>query len=47
MRSSTFGVVHKERLKAMRAQVHVLSMTATPIPRTLQMALSGTRESSA
>ncbi len=39
-----FGVVHKERLKAMRAQVHVLSMTATPIPRTLQMALSGTRE---
>ena len=39
-----FGVVHKERLKAMRAQVHVLTMTATPIPRTLQMALSGTRE---
>jgi transcription-repair coupling factor (superfamily II helicase) len=39
-----FGVVHKERLKAMRSQVHVLTMTATPIPRTLQMALSGTRE---
>ena len=36
-----FGVVHKERLKQLRAEVHVLTMTATPIPRTLQMALGG------
>ncbi|WP_106639249.1 transcription-repair coupling factor [Allosphingosinicella vermicomposti] len=39
-----FGVTHKERLKAMRADVHVLTLTATPIPRTLQMAMSGLRE---
>ncbi len=39
-----FGVQHKERLKALKADVHVLTMTATPIPRTLQMALSGIRE---
>ncbi|HEV2748682.1 MAG TPA: transcription-repair coupling factor [Allosphingosinicella sp.] len=39
-----FGVTHKERLKAMKADVHVLTLTATPIPRTLQMALSGLRE---
>ena len=39
-----FGVRHKERLKAMRSEVHVLSMTATPIPRTLHMALSGVRD---
>jgi len=39
-----FGVRDKERLKAMRTQVDVLSMTATPIPRTLQMALSGVRD---
>ncbi len=39
-----FGVRHKERLKALRADVHVLTLTATPIPRTLQMALSGIRE---
>jgi len=39
-----FGVAHKERLKALRADVHVLTLTATPIPRTLQMALSGVRE---
>jgi len=39
-----FGVVHKEKLKAMRADVHVLTLTATPIPRTLQMAMSGLRE---
>ena len=39
-----FGVAHKERLKALRANVHVLTLTATPIPRTLQMALSGVRE---
>ncbi|PKP82834.1 MAG: transcription-repair coupling factor, partial [Alphaproteobacteria bacterium HGW-Alphaproteobacteria-2] len=39
-----FGVAHKERLKALRTDVHVLTLTATPIPRTLQMALSGVRE---
>jgi transcription-repair coupling factor (superfamily II helicase) len=41
-----FGVKHKERLKALRADVHVLTLTATPIPRTLQLALSGVREMS-
>ncbi len=41
-----FGVKHKEALKALRAQVHVMTLTATPIPRTLQMALSGIREMS-
>jgi transcription-repair coupling factor (superfamily II helicase) len=39
-----FGVTHKERLKALRSDVHVLTLTATPIPRTLQMALSGLRD---
>jgi transcription-repair coupling factor (superfamily II helicase) len=39
-----FGVTHKERLKALKADVHVLTLTATPIPRTLQMAMSGLRE---
>ena len=39
-----FGVAHKERLKQLRANVHVLTLTATPIPRTLQMALTGVRE---
>ncbi len=39
-----FGVVHKEKLKALKADVHVLTLTATPIPRTLQMAMSGLRE---
>ncbi|MFZ1988739.1 MAG: transcription-repair coupling factor [Alphaproteobacteria bacterium] len=39
-----FGVKHKERLKEMRANVHVLTLTATPIPRTLQLALSGVRD---
>jgi len=39
-----FGVSHKERLKQLRADVHVLTLTATPIPRTLQMAMSGLRE---
>ncbi|HYJ28788.1 MAG TPA: transcription-repair coupling factor [Allosphingosinicella sp.] len=39
-----FGVTHKERLKNLRADVHVLTLTATPIPRTLQMAMSGLRE---
>jgi len=39
-----FGVTHKERLKALKTDVHVLTLTATPIPRTLQMAMSGLRE---
>ncbi|MEE2774192.1 MAG: transcription-repair coupling factor [Pseudomonadota bacterium] len=39
-----FGVVHKERLKQIKSDVHVLTLTATPIPRTLQLALSGVRE---
>jgi transcription-repair coupling factor (superfamily II helicase) len=39
-----FGVTHKERLKAMRSDVHVLTLSATPIPRTLQMSLSGVRD---
>ncbi len=39
-----FGVGHKERLKTLRAEVHVLTLTATPIPRTLQLALTGVRE---
>ncbi len=41
-----FGVKHKERLKELRNDVHVLTLTATPIPRTLQLALSGVREMS-
>jgi transcription-repair coupling factor (superfamily II helicase) len=41
-----FGVAHKERLKEMRADVHVLTLTATPIPRTLQLALTGVRDMS-
>ena len=39
-----FGVRHKERLKQLRTQVDVLTLTATPIPRTLQMAMSGLRD---
>ena len=39
-----FGVTHKERLKALKTDVHMLTLTATPIPRTLQMAMSGLRE---
>ncbi len=39
-----FGVAHKERLKEMRAEVHVLTLTATPIPRTLQLSLTGVRD---
>ncbi len=39
-----FGVNHKESLKKLRANVHMLTLTATPIPRTLQMAMSGLRE---
>ncbi|MSS85100.1 transcription-repair coupling factor [Actinomycetaceae bacterium WB03_NA08] len=41
-----FGVEHKETLKALRAQVDVLAMSATPIPRTLEMAVAGIREMS-
>ncbi len=41
-----FGVRHKERIKAMQSNVDCLSMTATPIPRTLNMALSGMRDMS-
>ena len=41
-----FGVVQKERLKQLRANIHVLTLTATPIPRTLQMALAGVKEMS-
>ena len=41
-----FGVSHKEKLKGLKSDVHVLTMTATPIPRTLQLALTGVREMS-
>ena len=41
-----FGVKHKERLKEMRADVHALTLSATPIPRTMQLALAGIREMS-
>jgi transcription-repair coupling factor (superfamily II helicase) len=41
-----FGVAHKERLKQLKSDVHVLTLTATPIPRTLQLALTGVREMS-
>ena len=41
-----FGVTHKERLKQLKADVHMLTLTATPIPRTLQMAMSGLRDMS-
>ncbi|WP_165644531.1 transcription-repair coupling factor [Oharaeibacter diazotrophicus] len=39
-----FGVKHKERLKELKSDVHVLTLSATPIPRTLQLALTGVRE---
>lgn len=39
-----FGVAHKERLKQLRSDVHVLTLTATPIPRTLQLAMAGIRD---
>ncbi|NBT52332.1 MAG: transcription-repair coupling factor, partial [Marivivens sp.] len=39
-----FGVQHKERLKQLRSDIHVLTLTATPIPRTLQLSLSGVRD---
>jgi transcription-repair coupling factor (superfamily II helicase) len=41
-----FGVAHKERLKQLRANVHILTLTATPIPRTLQLALTGVKDMS-
>ncbi|MEE8663557.1 MAG: transcription-repair coupling factor [Acetobacter sp.] len=41
-----FGVSHKEKLKALREGVHVLTLSATPLPRTLQLSLSGVREMS-
>src|SRR5205085_6013165 len=41
-----FGVAHKERLKQLRQQVDVLTLSATPIPRTLHMSLSGIRDMS-
>ncbi len=39
-----FGVAHKERLKRLRSDIHVLTLTATPIPRTLQLSLTGVRD---
>jgi transcription-repair coupling factor (superfamily II helicase) len=39
-----FGVAHKEKIKTLRAEVHVLTLSATPIPRTLQLALTGVRD---
>ena len=39
-----FGVRHKERLKQLKSDIHVLTLTATPIPRTLQLSLSGVRD---
>jgi len=39
-----FGVTHKERLKSLRTDIHVLTLTATPIPRTLQLSLTGVRD---
>ncbi len=39
-----FGVKHKERLKQLRAQVDVMTLTATPIPRTLHMSMLGVRD---
>jgi transcription-repair coupling factor (superfamily II helicase) len=39
-----FGVAHKERLKSLRSDIHVLTLTATPIPRTLQLSLTGVRD---
>ena len=39
-----FGVVHKEKLKSLKSNVHVLTLTATPIPRTLQLSLTGVKQ---
>ena len=44
MRSIASGVRQKEKLKALRTDVDILTLTATPIPRTLNLALAGTRE---
>ncbi|MEO5338132.1 MAG: transcription-repair coupling factor, partial [Magnetospirillum sp. WYHS-4] len=41
-----FGVAHKEKLKKLKSDVHVVTLSATPIPRTLQLAMSGVREMS-
>ncbi|GIT58503.1 MAG: hypothetical protein Ct9H300mP19_04510 [Dehalococcoidia bacterium] len=41
-----FGVSHKERLKQLRTQVDVMTLSATPIPRTLHMSLAGVRDTS-
>src|SRR5207342_863249 len=41
-----FGVTHKERIKQLRASVDVLTLSATPIPRTLQLAVGGMRDMS-
>ena len=41
-----FGVQHKEQLKNLREQIDVLTLSATPIPRTMQMAMSGVRDMS-
>ncbi len=41
-----FGVQHKERLKQLRSDIHVLTLSATPIPRTLQLSLTGVRDQS-
>ena len=39
-----FGVAHKEKIKALKSDIHVLTLTATPIPRTLQMSLTGVKQ---
>jgi Transcription-repair coupling factor (superfamily II helicase) len=44
MRNNIFGVFHKETIKKLKTNVHVLTLTATPIPRTLQLAFTGVRD---
>ena len=39
-----FGVAHKERLKQLKSDVHILTLSATPIPRTLQLSLTGVKQ---
>lgn len=46
MRSSGFGVAHKEKIKQLKTDIDVLTLTATPIPRTLHMSLVGIRDMS-